>query len=71
MNTSREELLQLLGELSKLFPDWRFGQLVANLASATERGAHAEAIWESEDEELLAAARRLLDRNRMRDQVPA
>jgi len=69
MTTSREELLQVLAELSALFPDWRFGQLVANVATAA-RGPQVEALWDSEDKELLAAARRLLDRNRGREQIP-
>jgi hypothetical protein len=71
MTTSREELVQALAELGKLFPDWRFGQLVANVASATPRGTEAEAIWDCEDDELLAAARRLLERNRERQNIPA
>lgn len=70
MKTSREELLQVLSELGDLFPDWRFGQLVANVATAA-RGAQVEAIWDSEDEELLTAARRLLERNQGRKQVSA
>jgi hypothetical protein len=70
MKTSREELLQALSKLSQLFPDWRFGQLVANVATAA-RGPNVEAIWDSEDEELLAAAHRLIERNRERSQVPA
>ena len=70
MKTSREELLQALGELGELFPDWRFGQLVANVATAA-RGPDVESIWESEDDELLAAARRLVEHNRGRAQVPA
>jgi hypothetical protein len=71
MKTSREELLEALAELGALFPDWRFGQMVANVASATPRGTEAAAIWDSEDDELLAAARRLLERNCDREQVPA
>jgi len=42
------------------------GQLMANLvlaAGATDGGA----IWDVEDEQLLAAARRLIDRNRGRE----
>ena len=54
MNASREELLQVLGELGELFPDWRFGQMIANVATSA-RGPHVEGIWDSEDEELLAA----------------
>jgi hypothetical protein len=67
-NTSRDELLEALTVLGKLFPDWRFGQLIANLATAA-RGAHIESIWDSEDEELLAAARRLIERNRDRQPI--
>lgn len=70
MKTTRQELLQVLAELSTLFPDWRFGQLVANVATAA-RGPQIEAIWDSEDEELLAAARRLVEGNQDRRQVPA
>lgn len=68
MKTSREELLQAVAELSDLFPDRRFGQLVANIASAA-RGPQVESIWDSEDDELLTAARRLLERNRGRQQI--
>jgi hypothetical protein len=57
----RTELLRLLGELSAEAPDLRFGQLVANVATLA-RGANVEAIWDAEDEELVAAARRLLGR---------
>ena len=70
MKASREELLQALAELSALFPDWRFGQLVANVATAA-RSPQVEAIWESEDDELLIAARRLLERNRGRAEISA
>jgi hypothetical protein len=65
MNT-RAELLKALGEVSELFPDWRFGQLVANVAMATPRGTEPEALWDCEDDEMLAAARRLAERNRER-----
>ena len=70
MNNSREQLTASLAELNALFPDWRFGQLVANIATAA-RGPEAGAIWECEDEELLDAARRLVERNRDRQQIPA
>jgi hypothetical protein len=45
-----------------LFPDWRMGQLVANLVTAAG-GTDAAAIWDMEDEQLLAAAHRLIERN--------
>jgi len=35
MNVSEaEELLEAMSELRTLFPDWRMGQLVANLVTA-------------------------------------
>ena len=63
--STAEELITALSELRALFPDWRMGQLVANLAMAAG-GTDAGAIWDVEDEQLLAAARRLIERNRGR-----
>jgi hypothetical protein len=63
--SATDELLGALSELRELFPDWRLGQLVANLVTAAG-GQDAAAIWDVEDEQLLAAARRLIDRNRGR-----
>ncbi len=65
MTTNREELLRLLGELSEHAPELRLGQLVANLATLA-KGAQVEAIWDAEDDELLPAARRLIDHYRGR-----
>ena len=45
----------VLAALSALYPDWRIGQLVANVAWWA-RGPTNEAIWEIDDEEFLAAA---------------
>lgn len=61
-DSTREELLTALVELGKLFPDWRMGQTLANLAMAA---GHAEsgAVWDLEDDEALTAARRLIERN--------
>jgi hypothetical protein len=56
----RDELIGAVSELRALFPDWRLGQLVANLTLAAGRDG---AVWEVEDAELLAAARRLIERN--------
>jgi hypothetical protein len=61
-----DELLATLAQLRVLFPDWRLGQLVANLALAAGRDG---AIWDVEDEELLAAARRLIERNSSRHEA--
>jgi hypothetical protein len=60
-----DELIGALAELRQLFPDWRMGQLLANLAVAAG-GTDAGAVWDVADEQLLAAARRLIDRNRGR-----
>ncbi len=60
-----DELVGSIAELRTLFPEWRMGQLVANLVTAAG-GTEAGAIWDIEDEELLRAARRLIERNRER-----
>jgi len=53
---TRRELLRVLDELSTQCPDVRFSQLIANLATLA-KGPPVEAIWDTEDEELLQAAR--------------
>ena len=63
--TVTEELMQAISDLRELFPDWRMGQLFANLLMAAGH-TDAESIWDVEDDELLAAARRLIERNRER-----
>ena len=53
MNKSiRSELLQAFAEMGERYPDWRFGQMIAN-ASYWAEGAHASAIWDVEDLKLL------------------
>ena len=54
--STREELLQTLAVLSELCPEMRMAQLITNLATLA-RGAAVGAVWDVEDEELLAAAR--------------
>ena len=51
----RERLAAALQELSRMYPDMRYGQLVTNVAYWA-RGPLAESVWDVEDEELLAAA---------------
>jgi hypothetical protein len=63
--TTGDDLLAAMQELRTLFPDWRMGQLVASLTQAAGRDREG-AIWDVEDDELLAAARRLIERNRSR-----
>jgi hypothetical protein len=50
----RSELLSRLADLSRACPEMRFGQLIANLA-VVARGTEPGAVWEMEDQELLAA----------------
>jgi hypothetical protein len=66
--TTSEALLQAIAGLRQIFPEWRFGQLVANLTTAAEC-EQADALWDIEDDQLLAAAQRLIARNR--DRQPA
>jgi len=61
-HANRAKLLKAIAELGELHPDWRLGQLLANLAMAAGR-TEAEAVWDLEDSEALTAARRLLDRH--------
>ena len=53
----RQDLLRALAELSEAFPEWRFGQMIANL-SYLAIGPTNEAIWDMEDDQLLAAIRK-------------
>jgi hypothetical protein len=52
----RQQVLAALAELSEVYPDWRFGQMIANLA-VVARGPSNESIWDMEDQELLKAIR--------------
>ena len=69
-NPVKQDVLLALAELSAVFPEWRFGQMIANLA-VVARGATSEAIWDVEDEELLAAVHRQLDKRRERASTTA
>jgi hypothetical protein len=48
----RIPLLQAIAELCGRYPNWRLGQLVANVAGWADVD-----VWDVEDEQLLAAAR--------------
>ena len=52
----RLELIRLIEEMSEGYPEFRLGQLIANLAFWA-RGDQEGAVWNVEDEELMAAAR--------------
>ncbi|MGL4460928.1 MAG: hypothetical protein ACRC1K_02155 [Planctomycetia bacterium] len=67
---SVDELLGAIAELRALFPEWRLGQLIANLAQAAGRDQE-DGVWDVEDDQMLAAARRLIERHRDRRTVEA
>ncbi len=56
----RSQLLGALAQLSRIRPEWRLGQTLANLAMTAGR-LDAGGVWDLEDEEALAAARTLID----------
>jgi hypothetical protein len=56
---TRTELLAALAEVGRVHPNWRLGQMLCNLAMAAGR-LDEGAVWDLEDAEVLAAARRLL-----------
>jgi hypothetical protein len=56
----KQDILRVLSELVEHCPDVRFGQLIANLATIA-RGPTPEAIWDMEDDELLAATKSHLE----------
>lgn len=70
IDSIRHDVLRALEELSAEFPAWRFGQMIANLA-VVARGATTEAIWDIEDDELLAAIHSQLEKRRSRTTTTA
>lgn len=57
ISPQRQEILRLLEQLSTMMPDVRFGQLIVNL-SYLAIGTTPEAVWDMDDEQLLAAIRK-------------
>ncbi len=57
---TRSELLMALTQLSRLRPQWRLGQTLANLAM-TAGHMESSGVWDLEDEEALEAARTLIE----------
>src|SRR5262245_25995890 len=57
---TRRELLAALSELSRLRPEWRLGQTLANMAMTAGR-LDAGGVWDLEDDEALSAARTLIE----------
>ena len=54
MNNHQQSESMRAAESSRRYPDWRFGQLVANVSGWAD-----QEIWNIEDEQLLAAASEL------------
>lgn len=57
-NQPRADLLAAIAQLCERYPNWRFGQLVANVAGWADQG-----IWDVEDEQFLEAARQHLEQS--------
>ncbi len=49
------DLLAVIAQLRERYPNWRFGQLIANIAGWTD-----QEIWDVEDEQFMEAARQHL-----------
>ncbi len=60
IDRTRRQLLDLLEELSAECPEYRFGQLVLNLAFLAREDGE-QALWQLADDELIIAARKHLD----------
>lgn len=73
MNSAEQTRVDLLGaleQLSRLRPEWRLGQTLANLAMTAGR-MDAGGVWDLEDEEALAAARVLIEQHSKSESVVA
>jgi hypothetical protein len=66
---TRQELIEVLTEIGLYAPDWRYGQMVAIFASVA-RPDSVQSMWDVDDEELLAAARKQLEYFRETRPVP-
>ena len=49
--TDRTRLLTVVAKLSERYPEWRLGQLIANVAGWADRD-----VWDIDDQEWLGAA---------------
>jgi DNA-binding transcriptional ArsR family regulator len=59
---TRLDLLDALAQLSRIRPEWRMGQTLANLAM-TAGHLEAGAVWDLEDAEALEAANSLIEQH--------
>jgi hypothetical protein len=67
---TRLDLLAALAQLSRIRPEWRLGQTLANLAMTAGR-LEPGAVWDLEDEEALSAAKTLIAQHAEVDSQPA
>jgi hypothetical protein len=58
IETTRQEILTRLAHISELYPEMRFGQLIANLAFMAA-GPWDQTLWDLEDAQLVGAVRQL------------
>ena len=65
---TRQELINALGQLSRLRPDWRMGQTIANLAMTAGR-IDSGGVWDLEDADALEAAKTLIEQHSDAQQV--
>ena len=64
MTPIRREIVRAIEELSERYPDWRFGQLVVNVANWASNPPLPESVWDVEDEAFLAAVSEHLTKRR-------
>lgn len=62
MTSERTALLKAIGQLAERYPNWRFGQLVSNMAGWADAD-----IWEVDDEQLLAVVSAHLEQSAAAD----
>ncbi|MBI3465510.1 MAG: hypothetical protein HY000_21020 [Planctomycetes bacterium] len=67
---TRADLLAALAQLGRLRPEWRLGQMLANLAMTAGR-MEAGGVWDLEDEEALAAAKALIEQQTTAEPIVA
>jgi uncharacterized protein (DUF433 family) len=61
----RADLLAAIAALCERYPHWRLGQLIANVAGWAD-----QAVWDVDDQQLLAAARSHIDQLSPREPAP-
>ena len=61
MKTERKELLDVLAELSEMYPDMRLGPLVTNVAQWA-KGPVASAAWDATDQKMIMAGKANIQR---------